>query len=140
MTKSAIFTLFAGLVLVTSVSLISAQTKNTRKTLAVTSVNGEEIFQQYCSSCHGVDGTGHGPAAPAMRYQVPDLTQISKRAGGKFPRERVGAIVEGTETLTGHESREMPLWGPAFHHVGLDQDLGAVRTDNVTRYVESLQK
>ena len=111
-----------------------------RKTLAIHTVNGAEIFQNYCASCHGLDGRGNGPAAPALKYRVPDLTQIAKRAGGKFSRDRIAAIIEGTETLSGHGSREMPVWGPVFHQVGVDQDLGAVRTDNLTKYIESIQQ
>lgn len=111
-----------------------------RKPLAIQTVNGADIFQNYCASCHGLDGKGNGPVAPALKYKVPDLTQISKRAGGTFSRERVRAIIEGTETISGHGSREMPIWGPVFHQIGEDQDLGAVRTDNVTKYIESLQQ
>lgn len=78
--------------------------------------------------------------APALRFKVPDLTQISKRAGGKFPTARIRAVIEGTETVSGHGSREMPIWGPVFHQISADQDLGAVRTANVTRYIESMQQ
>jgi hypothetical protein len=77
---------------------------------------------------------------PALRFKVPDLTQISKRAGGKFPSARIRAVIEGTETVSGHGSREMPVWGPVFHQIAADQDLGAVRTDNVTKYLESVQQ
>lgn len=78
--------------------------------------------------------------APALRFKVPDLTQISKRAGGKFPTARIRSVIEGTETESGHGSREMPVWGPVFHQIADDQDLGAVRTDNVTSYIESIQR
>ena len=60
--------------------------------------------------------------------------------GDKFPSVRIRNIIEGTETLTGHGSREMPIWGPIFHQVGEDQDLGNVRTDNLTRHIESMQQ
>jgi hypothetical protein len=78
--------------------------------------------------------------APALKFKVPDLTQISKRAGGKFPNARIRAVIEGSETISGHGSREMPIWGPVFHQITADQDLGAVRTDNVTSYIESMQR
>jgi hypothetical protein len=78
--------------------------------------------------------------SPALKFKVPDLTRISTRAGGKFPSARIRAIIEGTETVSGHGSREMPIWGPVFHQIDLDQDLGAVRTANVTSYIESMQR
>lgn len=111
-----------------------------RKAPSIHTVNGEEIFRDYCATCHGIDGRGDGPTAPALRCKVPDLTQISKRSGDKFPSVRIRNIIEGTETLTGHGSREMPIWGPIFHQVGEDQDLGNVRTDNLTRHIESMQQ
>jgi mono/diheme cytochrome c family protein len=103
-------------------------------------VDGAEIFHQYCATCHGVTGTGNGPVARDLKHKVPDLTRIARRSGGKFPAERIRSIIEGTETLAGHGTREMPIWGPIFHHIGVDRDLGNVRTDNVTKYIKSLQK
>jgi mono/diheme cytochrome c family protein len=110
------------------------------RTPSIRTVNGAEIFRDYCAPCHGLDGRGNGPVAPALRFKVPDLTQISKRAGGKFPSARIRAVIEGAETVSGHGSREMPVWGPVFHQIAADQDLGAVRTDNVTRHLESIQQ
>lgn len=107
-----------------------------RKAPSIHTVNGAEIFRDYCATCHGIDGRGDG----SLRCKVPDLTQISKRSGDKFPSVRIRNIIEGTETLTGHGSREMPIWEPIFHQVDEDQDLGNVRTDNLTRYIESMQR
>ena len=110
------------------------------KTLPVRTVNAAEIFHDYCSACHGVDARGNGPAAQALKYKVPDLTEISKRARGKFPLVRIREIIEGNETSVSHGSREMPIWGPVFHQVDADEDLGNVRTDNLAHYIESLQR
>jgi mono/diheme cytochrome c family protein len=107
---------------------------------SIHTVNGAEIFRTYCATCHGLDGRGNGPVAPALKHKVPDLTQISKRAGGKFPIVRVRNTIEGTETLSGHGSREMPIWGPVFHRIDVDQDLGNVRADNLAKYIESIQQ
>jgi mono/diheme cytochrome c family protein len=111
-----------------------------KRTPSIHTVNGAEIFRDFCAPCHGLDGRGSGPVAPALRFKVPDLTQISKRAGGKFPTARIRSVIEGTETVSGHGSREMPIWGPVFHQIAADQDLGAVRTANVTGYIESIQQ
>jgi mono/diheme cytochrome c family protein len=46
---------------------------------AIQSVEGRENFTAYCAVCHGVDGRGNGPAAPAMKVPVPDLTTLAAR-------------------------------------------------------------
>ena len=104
------------------------------------SLNGGSLFRQYCASCHGLDGKGHGPTASALSVPVPDLTQISARSRGSFPRVRVRNIIEGEESPVAHGSRQMPVWGPVFHQVERDQDLGNVRVDNLASYLESIQR
>jgi len=104
-------------------------------------LDGAKIFRSYCAACHGIDGKGHGPVAGALRHAPPDLTLILQRNGGKFPADKVRTVIAGQEqSAPAHGSREMPVWGPVFHHVEWDQDLGEVRLDNVTRYLESLQQ
>jgi mono/diheme cytochrome c family protein len=103
-------------------------------------LEGAQIFHDYCAACHGKAGKGDGPAAPALRHAPPDLTLLAHRNGGKFPRDRVKAIIAGQGQMGGaHGSPEMPVWGPVFHVVERDMDLGEVRLDNVTHFVESLQ-
>lgn len=128
-----------GLLLLAFFCSTTVRATRQRKPPSIHTVDGAEIFRDYCAPCHGLDGRGNGPVAPALRFKVPDLTQISKSADGKFPSARIRAIIEGTETVSGHGSREMPVWGPVFHQIGADQDLGSVRTANVTSYIESLQ-
>jgi len=136
----AILAIGVGLLLLVFFCSSIVHASRERKTPLIQTVNGSEIFENYCAPCHGLDGTGNGPVAPALRFKLPDLTRISKRAGGKFPSARIRSVIEGNEFISGHGSREMPVWGPVFHHVGADQDLGAVRTDNVTKYLESMQQ
>ena|ERR1051326_1120692 len=106
---------------------------------AAHSLDGAVLFQHYCASCHGAGGEGNGPVAPALKVSVPNLTLLTKHAG-EFPRQRVRNILEGTESPVPHGSQKMPVWGPVFHEIDADQDLGHVRIDNVVKYVESLQK
>jgi len=104
------------------------------------SVKGPDLFYSYCASCHGADGKGHGPVAPALVSKLPDLTTIAERSGGIFPDQRVRKIIAGDEILMSHGSRDMPLWGPIFHQVEEDRDLGEVRLQNLTKYLESIQR
>jgi hypothetical protein len=106
----------------------------------IPSLEGSDLFHSYCASCHGTDGRGAGPVAPALNTSVPDLTTIAKRHGGIFPAGHIRAIIAGDELVTAHGSREMPVWGPVFHQIERDRDFGNVRLENVTRYVESIQQ
>jgi len=102
---------------------------------------GAKIFQQHCAACHGADGRGHGPAAAALKHDVPDLTLISQKNHGKFPYQGVRNVIEGLQAPSrAHGTREMPIWGPVFHQVEADQDWGEVRLDAVTRHLESIQR
>ncbi|HYX69923.1 MAG TPA: cytochrome c [Terriglobales bacterium] len=105
-------------------------------------VAGATIFQSYCASCHGTDGRGKGPVAGALRHAVPDLTTLAQRNGGKFPAAQVKNVILFGEDkrIAAHGSKEMPIWGPTFHEIEFDQDLGNVRLENVTRYIESIQR
>jgi len=106
----------------------------------IPSVKGADLFRAYCASCHGVDAKGDGPAAPALNTKPADLTRIAQRNGGVFPAERVRKIIAGDEVIYAHGSSEMPVWGPIFHRVEWDQDLGSVRLSNLTKYLESIQQ
>jgi mono/diheme cytochrome c family protein len=103
-------------------------------------VEGPDLYRAYCASCHGRDATGQGPAAPAMKAAVPDLTSIARRNGGIFPHGRVRKIIAGDDEILSHGSREMPIWGPIFHQVERDRDWGLVRLENLSKYLESIQK
>jgi mono/diheme cytochrome c family protein len=129
------------LLVVLPVLLIWAAKKPSQTSPARNPLQGAEIFRHYCASCHGADGRGHGPASVAFKHAVPDLTRISQRNGGTFPARKVKDIIEGKdEQLIAHGTREMPLWGPIFHEVEFDQDLGEVRLEAVTKHVESIQQ
>jgi len=78
----------------------------------------------------------------ALKQEVPDLTRLSQRNGGAFPAMHVRTtIMFGADDLQpAHGSKEMPIWGPIFHEIEFDQDLGNVRLENVTKYLESIQR
>ncbi len=98
-------------------------------------VDGASVFRNYCAACHGLDGRGHGPVSKALKKKVPDLTKLSRRNGGAFPAIHVRTtIMSGADDLSpAHGSKQMPIWGPIFHDIEFDQDLGNVRLENVTK-------
>ncbi|SRR5579885_667459 len=107
----------------------------------IESVNGPDLFQTYCATCHGKDATGGGPAARALLIPAPDLTRIRLVNGGKFPVEHVKAIIAGDDpNISAHGSREMPVWGHAFRQMEWDQGLGELCIANLAKYLESIQQ
>jgi hypothetical protein len=104
------------------------------------SVKGPDLYRAYCASCHGSEGRGDGPIAPILKTPPRDLTTFSRRNHGVFPAKRLEIIISADDLIAAHGNREMPIWGPIFHQVEWDQDLGAVRLQNLIKYLESIQK
>lgn len=103
--------------------------------------DGKVMFRQYCAACHGVDAKGTGPAAPALKMAVADLTGLAKRAGGKFPDLRVQSILKQTVDVPVHGSQEMPTWGPLFRSLDrANESAVQLRIYNLTKYLESVQE
>ena len=102
------------------------------------SASGKEMFGAYCASCHGPDGKGNGPAAPALKKQPADLTLLAKKNGGKFPTMSVMLSIEDV-TQNVHGSKDMPVWGPIFSSVSYSSALVKQRIRNLAGYIESLQ-
>lgn len=71
---------------------------------------GAALFADNCVACHGASATGDGPLATGLSPRPADLTHISARNGGTFPRARVLSEIDGY--LKGsHPNRAMPEFG-----------------------------
>src|SRR5664279_774602 len=102
--------------------------------------SGKEMYKQYCASCHGVDGKGDGPAAPALRVPTTNLTTLAMKNGGTFPAAHVAAVIQGDAMTAAHGSKDMPVWGPIFRAMGgHSQAQVQLRIRNLTTYLESIQ-
>lgn len=101
-------------------------------------------YVQYCSSCHGVMGKGDGPVAKSLVQKPSDLTEISKRRGGKFPAAEIAEIIDGRFAITAHGERQMPIWGRSFAaqvgggEIGEEHNRGQVQM--LVEYLESIQR
>jgi len=104
------------------------------------SSSGKEMFKSYCAVCHGVDGKGNGPAAPAMKTPPTDLTALAKKSGGQYPAAHVAAVIRGQASTPSHGSQDMPIWGRLFSSISQGHE-GAVqqRVTNLVNYIETLQ-
>src|SRR5690348_11097592 len=99
--------------------IFGAQSPQIKKTAAAMTspASGREMYTQYCAACHGKDGKGAGPAAPALKTAPTDLTGLSTRNGGSFPETKVVHVIDGSDTVAAHGSRDMPVWGEVFHQM-----------------------
>lgn len=102
-------------------------------------LNGVDLFKEYCAVCHGTDAKGAGPAADALKKRPADLTQLSRKNGGTFPELHVMNYIKGQDTVASHGSRDMPIWGNIFSQMSPNQDLVQVRVYALLKYVEQVQ-
>jgi mono/diheme cytochrome c family protein len=110
--------------------------------------SAEEAFGRYCAPCHGVDGRGGGPQAAGLGKAVPDLTTLTVRSGGTFPRERLARLIDGRDEISAHGSREMPVWGDWFKLEGEEAYEGTAgeearirkRIEDLIDIVQSMQE
>jgi mono/diheme cytochrome c family protein len=72
-------------------------------------------YLQDCAECHGADGKGAGAEKRTARgYVSTDLTQISERNGGEFPRQQVYDAIDGRHRIAAHFLGDMPRWGTRY--------------------------
>jgi mono/diheme cytochrome c family protein len=122
-------------------------------------VQGKQLYEQYCASCHGADGKGDGPVASTLTPKPSDLTQIATHNGGRFPFYDVMLMISGRgpegqnedTSLPGlpkaHGSAAMPVWGQIFSRDELSKgsslDLQLQATGKImliTEYIQSIQQ
>ena len=102
--------------------------------------SGKEMYVSYCASCHGVDGKGDGPAAPALKAAPTNLTTLAVKNSGTFPAAHVATKIQGGAMIPAHGSKEMPVWGPIFMTMaGHSTAQVELRIRNLTNYLGSIQ-
>jgi mono/diheme cytochrome c family protein len=116
------------------------------KTTAIerTSVtSGPQMYTTYCAVCHGVNGTGNGPAAQALKTPPANLTALSQKNGGSFPANHVSSVLKFGVENPAHGSAEMPSWRDAMSSLHSSRDnesLLHLRILNLTNYLKQMQK
>ena len=86
---------------------------------------GDLEFQSQCAVCHGVDASGNGIMSKYLSLKPANLTQLSKKYGGKFPFWQIYRTIDGREEVRGHGVSQMPVWGPRFRAESGGNDPGA---------------
>ena len=111
-----------------------------KKTVSAVSaeLSGGEIFNSYCSTCHGSDAKGKGPMAAVLKVPPPDLTTLSKRNNGKFPEDHIASVLKNGVDIPSHGTAEMPIWGSTFADTKTRRVV-TMRVTDMLRYLESIQ-
>lgn len=106
---------------------------------------GRGDFKTFCAGCHGSDAKGGGPVADVLNVEPPDLTGITARNGGTYPRGKVMATIYGY-TKADKNGANMPEFGPLIDGKTVFYDAGdGVQTPTPWRlvalanYLESIQ-
>jgi mono/diheme cytochrome c family protein len=102
-------------------------------------LNGADLFKEYCAVCHGNDAKGSGPAADALKKRPADLTQLARKNGGNFPELHVMNFIKGEDVIASHGSRDMPIWGSIFSQMSANKDLVQIRVYALLKYIEDQQ-
>jgi mono/diheme cytochrome c family protein len=132
--------LFIPIVLILGAA--AAQTKTVIKDVPAKmtrSLDGKELFGQFCAVCHGIDARGNGPASPALKKSPGDLTQLSRKHNGTFPKISVKMSITGSGNIMEHGTREMPMWGSVLSETGQQRAMGDLRVQALLAYVEQIQ-
>jgi len=104
-------------------------------------IAGANNFAQYCVACHGKDAKGTGTLAATLNPKPADLTGLTARNGGTFPRDMVFQVIDGSKKVKGHGGGDMPQWGSTFLASSGADDADAVkrRIDSLVDYLATLQ-
>lgn len=71
-------------------------------------VSGKQDFNQLCARCHGKDGKRDQEHYLIPEVRAPDLTKLTRRNGGVFPRDRVYQSIDGRAGIPSHNASTCP--------------------------------
>jgi mono/diheme cytochrome c family protein len=109
---------------------------------------GKADFMTYCAACHGITGRGEGTVAEFLTIEAANLTKLTKKSNGMFPRERAIKVIDGREQVRVHGARDMPVWGDWFKFEagaskagkGAGEVIIRKRINALVDYVQSIQE
>ncbi len=99
---------FYGKIFAALITLSCVGTPASAAEAAKNVVAGRQYFMRYCASCHGVDGTGNGPAAKSLAIPPADLRRLGDKYGMPLPAARLADVIDGRHTVRAHGSELLP--------------------------------
>ncbi|MFT5144620.1 MAG: mono/diheme cytochrome c family protein [Rhodothermales bacterium] len=106
---------------------------------ASNAVKGQQLFEQFCQKCHGVDGSGNGPIAELLKVPPTDLSILTVDNGGSFPSDRISAWIDGREETRSHGTREMPVWGNIWTDEAGGTEVEQEVAEHISQIVEHIR-
>ncbi len=91
-------------------------------------------------------GTGDGPNKPYLTRSPTDLTTLAKANGGVLPVNRLYESIEGTLTVPGHGTRDMPTWGNEYriqaaeYYIDTPYDSGGVVRARILALIDYISR
>jgi mono/diheme cytochrome c family protein len=114
--------LVAAMAATLAASVGNAYQSTTKVTIPLTRTDptkGKQMYVEFCASCHGMNGRGHGPVSNTLKTPPVDLTVLSRNQ---------------------HGTADMPVWGPTLGKISLpNSEERMLRISNLSRYLKSLQ-
>lgn len=105
---------------------------------------GMSIYAKECSQCHGGSGEGAGSASLGLGIAPPDLTALSIRNDGAFPREFVRRFVMGLLEKDDPDAAMPDFKTVGLRHVypngGADGEVLEADFEDLLDYLEQIQK
>jgi hypothetical protein len=101
-------------------------------------IDGAQLYTEFCAVCHGTNGKGRGPAAEALKRPPTDLTRLASKNGGKYPELAVQRKIKGNDIIE-HGTAEMPIWGTLLVGPGGTKADADIRIYNLVKYLEQIQ-
>jgi mono/diheme cytochrome c family protein len=139
MLKRLLLPVLAAALLV-SMGYAQSSTNATITVKKTTATSGQQMYFNYCASCHGVNGKGDGPAAAALKMPPTDLTALSRNNHGEFPETHIVTVLEYGSEIPSHGSAGMPVWGPILGKIEtVNPQVKQLRISNLIRYLKTLQ-
>ena len=107
---------------------------------------GQALYEQFCTACHGTMAKGAGEIAELLTLVPPDLTKLSASNDGEFPMLGVIHTIDGRTGVRAHGG-PMPIYGAIFsaESAAKGSGYGSVletrgRILSLALYLESIQQ
>lgn len=71
-------------------------------------------YMNSCAVCHGESGRGDGNLTNFLNVKPTDLTKLTENNHGTFPFLDVFQVIDGRSQVSGHGTRDMPVWGRRY--------------------------
>lgn len=116
---------FVIIILLITLSL-TAYSENDNPTL------GGVEFERSCALCHGFNAKGKGVMSDSLTKKPADLTVLTKNNNGHFPFDAVYQVIDGSEQVDIHGTRDMPIWGDRYRKEARDYNERAEKYHEIT--------